>query len=71
MVKTQQKTARRLFLSAFLEGMSGAGLYGVRVYRAPARASSDRDALRSDWLRIGEDIRGAAKKARAEFAEGA
>lgn len=62
MAKTQEKTARRLFASAFLEGMSGGGLYGVRAYRAPARAASDLDAMRSDWLRIGEDIRGAAKQ---------
>jgi len=49
----------------------GAGLFAARDLRplAPKMpARSDRDALRGDWRKIGEDFRGAVQKLEAETA---
>jgi hypothetical protein len=65
-MKKESTTNRWLFLTAFLDGLGGCGLYGVRTYRAQSRPSTDLEALRGDWLHIGEDFRGAAKKAQSK-----
>lgn len=49
----------------------GAGIFCARDLRelAPEMpARSDRDALRGDWRKIGEDFRGAVQKLEAEIA---
>lgn len=47
---------------AFLDGMSGAGLFRPVVRRKPRPADSDLTALRSDWQRIGEDFHAAIRE---------
>jgi hypothetical protein len=62
-MKKESHDKRWLFLTAFLDGLGGCGLYGVRACRSQPRPSTDIEALRGDWLQIGDDFRGAAKKA--------
>lgn len=43
-------------------------LQAIEAARAPRQARSDLDALRGDWIKIGDDFRGAAQKLEGEIA---
>ncbi|GAB4112972.1 MAG: hypothetical protein Fur0019_19370 [Tibeticola sp.] len=66
------------FLSGFMRGLGFGAfephsarharlLQAVEAARAPMPARSDLDALRGDWIRIGDDFRGAAQKLEGEI----
>jgi hypothetical protein len=59
-MKTTQHARRKAFWSAFWCGMAAPGLLfaadGVRITRVEARHVGVRDAMRGDWIRIGEDF---------------
>jgi hypothetical protein len=47
-MKKESPTNRWLFLTAFLDGLGGCGLYGVRTYRTQSRPSTGLEALRGE-----------------------
>jgi hypothetical protein len=58
---SNRESRKRAFWSAFWCGMSAPGMLfaadHVKITRVSAPASSARDSMRGDWVRLGNDFR--------------